>query len=141
MARRTPHVARTGATGARGGRDSPGAAKRPTRPQGDARAELLRLADEVFAHAEEYAQRRNADRWAVRWLEAGRPGEVLGPVVVVPIDAAGKAKLLGEQADQMATVIIAVLDGLGLSDEQREHGRDLAVEALQAASIEGWEPL
>jgi hypothetical protein len=140
MASRTAHVPRTGATKARVGRDGSGSAKRPTRRQRDGRAKLRRQADEVFARAQEHVERRSGTGWALRWLEAGRPGQVLGPVAVVPIDAAGKAKLLGEQADQVADVIAAVLDGLGISDELWERGRDLAVATLTAASAPGWSP-
>jgi hypothetical protein len=78
---------------------------------------------------------------AIGWLQARRPGEVLGQVIVVPADAQGKARLLSAQADPMADVMNAVLDGLGLSDGGWERGRDIAVRELRAAAGQGWEPL
>jgi hypothetical protein len=54
---------------------------------------------------------------------------------------ADRLKLAEAQADEMAGVIRAVLDGLNLSDADFERGIDLAMEALRAASAQGWEPL
>ena len=58
-----------------------------------------------------------------------------------PLSDAELRKIAEDQADQMDRIIRAVLDGLGLTDEQWERGRDIAVEALRAATTEGWEPL
>jgi hypothetical protein len=49
-------------------------------------------------------------------------------------------KLAEEQADLLVGVIWAVLDGLGLSDEEWEKGRLIAEKALQAVVEEGWSP-
>jgi hypothetical protein len=54
---------------------------------------------------------------------------------------ADQVKLAEGQADEMAGVIRAVLDGLGLPDADFQRGIDLAIEALRAASAQGWDPL
>jgi len=41
----------------------------------------------------------------------------------------------------MADVMEAVLDGLGLSQEDWERGRDIALRELRAAAGQDWEPL
>jgi len=57
------------------------------------------------------------------------------------MSAADQLKLAHSQADQMAGVIRAVLEGLKLSDEDYTRGIDLAIKELRAASSQGWSPL
>jgi hypothetical protein len=76
--------------------------------------------------------------WAIRYLQAGRPTSVLAPA---PLSPADQVKLAHLQADQVAGVIRAVLDGLNLSDEDFRRGMDLTVKELRAAAGQGWEPL
>ena len=45
-----------------------------------------------------------------------------------------------DEADMLVGVIKAVLDGLGLPDEQWERGSEIASDALRACAVEGWEP-
>jgi hypothetical protein len=45
------------------------------------------------------------------------------------------------QAELMVGVTTKVLDGLNLSDADFVRGIDIAMEALKAASEEGWSPL
>jgi hypothetical protein len=78
-----------------------------------------------------------ANSGAIRYLESSR---LLVPPPA-PIDPAEQHKLEMELADTVAQVIATVLDGLGLSDADWERGRNLAMEALTAASAEGWRPL
>jgi hypothetical protein len=137
MARRAPLVPPTAATGARVGRTRPGSAKRPTRAQRDARAELLRAADRVFDQSPELVGRHLADGWTFRYLESSRG---LGPPPA-SLSPADQAKINYAQADSVVHVITAVLDGLGVSDEVWEQGADIAKRELKAASPEGWEPL
>jgi hypothetical protein len=54
---------------------------------------------------------------------------------------ADQVKLAEVQADQMAGVIRAVLEGLKLSDDDYTRGIDIAIKELRAASPQGWEPL
>ena len=96
--------------------------------------ELLAAAQERFDRATD----TRADGWALRYLEASRPTSVFAPA---PSSAGDKAKLANVQADQMVSVIVAVLEGLNLSDADFQRGIDLAVEALRATSAQGWEPL
>ena len=80
----------------------------------------------------------DSTRWALRYLEACRPTSILPPA---PLNAADQLKLAHAQADQMAGVIRAVLEGLNLSDADYTRGIDLAIKELQEASGQGWEPL
>jgi len=73
-----------------------------------------------------------------RYLEASRPTSVLA---AAPLSPGDKAKLAYAQADQMVSVLRAVLEGLNLSDADYTRGIDLAIEALRASSSQGWEPL
>jgi hypothetical protein len=57
------------------------------------------------------------------------------------MSSADQRKLAETQADEIVHVILAVLDGLGLSEEDWDRGHDLASDALRAASAEGWSPL
>ena len=141
MARATPHVSPTGAHSAAVGRRRRGSANAPTPPGTHIQAQLLRHADESFAGVSQRARSRQAADAAIGWLQACRPGEVLGPFIVVPADAQGNARLFSDQADLMADVMSAVLDGLGLSEGDWERGRDIAVRELRAAAGQGWEPL
>jgi hypothetical protein len=75
--------------------------------------------------------------WTYRYLESSR---MLGPVApALPPDQ--MRKLAEGDADRIVGVISAVLDGLALSDEDWERGRNLAAEALRAVAVEGWSPL
>jgi len=141
MTRAPAHVSPTGAHGAAVGRRRRGSANAPSPPGTQTLAELLRHADEVLAGASQGGGSLQAARAAIGWLQARRPGEVLGPVIVVPADAHGRARLLSDQADLMADVMEAVLDGLGLSQEDWERGRDIALRELRAAAGQDWEPL
>jgi hypothetical protein len=107
--------------------------KRPSRERKALRAELLRCAEEMLAKL----QPAPGFEWAVRYLESSR---LLG-MPPAPTSAADQAKLAQVQADEIVDAIATVLDGLHLSDEERDRGFDLAVEALTAASSEGWQPL
>jgi hypothetical protein len=96
---------------------------------------------ELLVAAQELSDRVAAtrpDRWAFRYLESSRRLPVVAPGSLSPAD---QAKLAGEQADLLVGVIWAVLDGLGLSDDDWEKGRLLAEKALQAVVEEGWSPL
>jgi hypothetical protein len=83
------------------------------------------------------ATEARAGSWAYRYLESSR---LLVPAPA-PLSPAEKTKLAGEQADLLVGVLFAVLDGLGLSDEDWEKGRSIAEKALQAVVEEGWSPL
>ena len=84
------------------------------------------------------ADRNDTTGWALRYLEASRPTSVLANA---PLSAEDKTKMAHAQADQMVSVIRAVLDGLNLSDADYTRGVDLARTALRANSRDGWEPL
>ena len=95
---------------------------------------------ELLVAAQELSDRvtdTRADSWAYRYLESSR---LLVPPPA-PLDPAEQHKLAGEQADTMVDVLWAVLDGLGLTQEQHDRGLDLAIKALQEAAGPGWEPL
>ena len=81
---------------------------------------------------------RDSTRWALRYLEACRPQGVLPPV---PLSSADQLKLANAQADEMAGVVRAVLDGLKLSDADFDRGIAIAIDELRKASAEGWQPL
>ena len=74
---------------------------------------------------------------ALRYLESSR---LLVPPPA-PLDPAEQRKLTADLADLVTHVITAVLDGLGLSDADWERGKKIAMEALMAATREGWSPL
>jgi hypothetical protein len=76
--------------------------------------------------------------WAFRYLQSS---PLLARVAPAPMSPAEQHKLDGEQADTMVDVLWAVLDGLGLTEEQHDRGLDLAIKALQEAAGPGWEPL
>ena len=77
------------------------------------------------------------ERWAWRYLESSRRlGQI--PPAMSPTES---HKLAEEQADMLVGVIWAVLDGLGLSNEDREKGSLLAEKALREVAEEGWSPL
>jgi hypothetical protein len=135
MARTAAPVRPSAAKRARVGRTPSGSTVRPTRRRRDARAELLRRLERVF---EETPKRVGRDREpAIRYLEAV-PG--FKPPLP-PMSQAELVKLAETQADRVANVIRAVLDGLSLSDEQFELGKSIAIERLRAVSTEGWRPL
>jgi hypothetical protein len=77
-----------------------------------------------------------ASRYALAYLASLSPRHLLYP----PTSPADLAKLADSQADMLVGVIRAVLDGLGLSDEQWERGREIAQEALTDCTVPGWEP-
>jgi hypothetical protein len=81
---------------------------------------------------------RDSTRWALRYLEACRPTTVL---VAPALNPADQLKLASAQADEMAGVIRAVLDGLNLSDADFQRGIDIAINELRRVSAQGWEPL
>jgi hypothetical protein len=54
---------------------------------------------------------------------------------------AEKVKLGETQADLVVGTIRAMLDGIGITDEQHARAIDIAIAGLRAASNEGWEPL
>jgi len=133
MARRTPPAKpASGATVARVRRSRSKAATDATRAL---RASVDALAAKVALRA---ADRLDSTRWALRYLESSRPTSVLAPA---PLSPADQAKLAYAQADQMAGVVRAVLDGLNLSDADFQRGIDLAIKELRASSSQGWEPL
>jgi hypothetical protein len=76
-------------------------------------------------------------RYALTYLSSLSPRHLLYP----PTNPADLAKLADSQADMLVGVIRAVLDGLGLSDEDWERGSKIASDALRACSVQGWEPL
>lgn len=95
--------------------------------------ELLAAADERFDRLTD----TRADRWAFRYLESSRRlGQI--PPAMSPTE---QHKLADEQAEMLVGVIWAVLDGLGLSDDEWEKGRALAEKALREVADEGWSPL
>ena len=77
------------------------------------------------------------DRELATWLGSSR----LLPPPAQPLDPAEQLKIAQTQADRIVEIIRAVLDGLDLTSEQRERGRDIAVRELRAAATEGWTPL
>jgi hypothetical protein len=80
--------------------------------------------------------RPGASRYALAYLASLSPRHLLYP----PTSPADLAKLADSQADMLVGVLRAVLDGLGLSDEQWERGSEIASDALRACSVQGWEP-
>jgi hypothetical protein len=84
------------------------------------------------------ADRLDSTRWALRYLEACRPTTVL---VAPALNAADQLKLAAAQADEMAGVVRAVLDGLNLSDADFDRGIAIAIDELRKTSAEGWQPL
>jgi hypothetical protein len=80
--------------------------------------------------------RSSASRYALSYLASLSPRHLLYP----PTNPVDLAKLADSQADMLVGVIRAVLDGLGLPDEQWERGSEIASDALRACAVEGWEP-
>jgi hypothetical protein len=111
-----------------------------TRAVSGARAKKAALRELLVAVGERFdpVTDTGADRWALRYLESSRPTSVLAPV---RLSADDQVKLAHGQADQMVSVIRAVLEGLKLSDADYTRGIDLAIGALRASSSQGWEPL
>ena len=122
----------SGATAARVRRSRSRAATEATRAL---LAQVDALAAKVAVAA---SDTRDSTRWALRYLEACRPQGVLPPA---PLSSADQLKLANAQADEMAGVVRAVLDGLHLSDADFRRGIDIAIDALRAVSAQGWEPL
>jgi len=111
------------------------------RPVSGSRAELGARAEvrrQVLESLNRPLRATEPERWAIRYLESSRR---LPPTVSAPVPPADQVRLAYAQADQIVGAITAVLDGLGLSAEDRERGRKLAADALRAASVEGWCPL
>ena len=92
---------------------------------------------QVVAAAQERAAEARSEEAALRYLESSR---LLVPPPA-PLDPAEQRKLTADLADLVTHVITAVLDGLGLSDADWERGKKIAMEALMAATREGWSPL
>jgi len=138
MARTTAHVPRSAATGARVARSRSESASEPTGPQHEAQAEILRDAAHALAQARELTEGRPADSDALRYLESSRLLPEASPASLSPAD---QVKLAHTQADQIVHVILAVLDGLGLSHEDWERGLDIAMRALRGSTEDDWSPL
>ena len=133
MARRaSPPKPASGATVARVRRSRSKSATNATRAL---RASVDALAAKVPLQA---ADRNDSTRWALRYLEACRPLSALPPA---PLNSADQLKLANAQADEMAGVVRAVLDGLKLSDADFDRGIAIAIDELRKASAEGWQPL
>ena len=98
-----------------------------------ARAAIRDLADQTLALERGRPEPR---RYALAYLASLSPRHLLYP----PTSPADLAKLADSQADMLVGVIRAVLDGLGLSDEQWEHCSEIASDALRACTVPGWEP-
>jgi len=80
--------------------------------------------------------RPSTSRYALAYMASLSPRHLLYP----PTNPADLAKLADSQADMLVGVIRAVLDGLGLPDEQWERGSEIASDALRACTVPGWEP-
>jgi hypothetical protein len=78
----------------------------------------------------------SASRYALAYLGSLSPRHLLYP----PTNPADLAKLADSQSDMLVGVIKAVLDGLGLPDEQWDRGSEIASDALRACTVPGWEP-
>jgi hypothetical protein len=137
MARVSPHVSPGTATGPPVGRKRSGSANAPTRRRRGARAELIRQLDRFSEQAPELTRRHMDWQWAIRCLQTVRGFKPPPP----PMSRTDQVKLAETQADEIAGVIRAVLDGLNLSDADFQRGINLAMEALRATSAQGWEPL
>jgi hypothetical protein len=99
-----------------------------------AQAELLGRTDWVLAGQAGWPP---TGPWAVRYLESSRR---LG-VAPAPTSPAEQARLSYAQAELVARVTVAVLDGLGLSDEVWNQGHEIAMKVIAASSPEDWSPL
>ena len=133
MARGTaPAKPPSGATGAGVRRSRSGSANQATRAL---RASVDALTAKAAARS---ADRLDATRWALRYLEADRPTSVLTPA---PLSAEDKAKVPYVQADRVVRVIRSVLKSLDLSEAEYARGIALASKALRAEAAGGWEPL
>jgi hypothetical protein len=113
------------------------------RPRSKAATEATRaLLAQVDALAAKVAlaasDTHDSTRWALRYLEACRPTTV---VVAPALNAADQLKLAAAQADEMAGVVRAVLDGLNVSDADFDRGIAIAIDELRKTSAEGWQPL
>jgi hypothetical protein len=62
-------------------------------------------------------------------------------VAPAPTSPAEQARLSYAQAELVARVTVAVLDGLGLSDEVWNQGHEIAMKVIAASSPEDWSPL
>jgi len=131
-----------GATSQQARRRSSASPKQPTRlasPDTEAVAGS-RASEGLVASLQEASERATGTRSIEAALVYLRSSRLLVPPPA-PLDPAEQRKLTGEMADMVADVIAKVLDGLGLSDADWERGRNIAMEALTAASRAGWEPL
>ena len=95
-------------------------------------AELLGYADGLSVQSRASAEHH----WALRYLESCRR---LG-VAPAPTSPAEQARLSYAQAELVARVTVAVLDGLGLSDEVWNQGHEIAMKVIAASSPEDWSP-
>ena len=86
----------------------------------------------------EMAGNASTEGWALRYLGSSR---LLPHVAPPPLSPEEQRKLNVELADLIADAITAVLDGLDLSPEDWDRGRNLAMDALTAVTQEGWVPL
>jgi hypothetical protein len=100
----------------------------------EARAAIRELAERAFVLE---PTQPSASRYALAYLASLSPRHLMYPST----DPVDQAKLVYAQADTLVGVIRAVLDGLGLPDEQWERGSKIAQEELRACSRQGWEPL
>ena len=131
----TPPTATKPASGATAARVRRSRSKATT----EATRALLAHVDALGAKvALEASDHNDSTRWALRYLEACRPQGVLPPV---PLSSADQLKLAAAQADEMAGVVRAVLDGLNLSDADFDRGIAIAIDELRKTSAEGWQPL
>ena len=137
MARTTQQVSPGTATGTRVGPKRPASADAPTRQRRADRARLIGGLDGILGKAPELTRPTLERPWAIRYLGTVRGFKPPPP----PMSPAEQQKLAELEADQMVGVIRAVLEGLKLSDADYERGLDIAIEALRAASTQGWEPL
>jgi len=146
MARTTGRVHRPAATSARAAQTGSASANQPTQRRAaptsavsKARGRKAALR-ELLAAVQERSERAAGTRsepWVIRYLETVRGFKPAAP----PMSRADQVKLAEVQADQMAGVIRAVLEGLKLSDDDYTRGIDIAIKELRAASPQGWEPL
>jgi hypothetical protein len=120
---RRPEAGRTTRVGALVGR----------RAREAALAELLGYADGLSVQSRASAEHH----WAWRYLQSSRRLSV----APAPMSPAEQARLSYAQAELVARVTVAVLDGLGLSDEVWNQGHEIAMKVIAASSPEDWSPL
>lgn len=137
MARTTRQVSPSTAKRARVGRTRPASAQTATRRRRDARAELIGQLERAFEQGPELSGRHRDNEWAIHCLQTVRGFKPAPP----PMSPADQLRLAETQADRIVSAIMAVLVGLGLSEEDQERGRKLAADALRAVSVQGWSPL